>query len=149
MARTRIFVGILLFALLSASAPAHAVVERECIVALQARSGWSKAYRRTVYFMTGLELSRITSVLKIEFGQVYAVITHERGLPNVVRLDMALPGVRREFTAADFVRLFIGEHERLGTQLEGEGRNLKWRLRGRTNDAWVDDAMPALGMAIQ
>lgn len=130
--------------LLFAAAPAHAVVERDCIVALQAKSGWSKEQRRTVYFMTGMELSRITTVLKIDFGQVYAVINNGRSLPTVTRIDTVLPGVRREFTETDFVRLFVNNYERPAIQIDGEGRNLKWRLRGRTFDSWIDDDMPPM-----
>jgi hypothetical protein len=140
MARKLTLACVLLFAATSA----HAVVERDCIVALEAKRGWSKEYKRTVYFMTGLELSRITTVLKIDFGHVYAVITNGRSLPTVTRIDSVLPGVRREFTHADFVRLFVNNHERAAIQIDGEGRNLKWRLRGRTFDSWVDDDMPAM-----
>jgi hypothetical protein len=135
---------LLTFALLFTTMPAHAVVERDCIVALQAKRGWSKEHKRTVYFMTGLELSRMTTVLKIDFGQIYAVISNGRSLPTVTRIDSVLPGVRREFTDADFVRLFVNNHERAAIQIDGEGRNLKWRLRGRTFDSWVDDDMPAM-----
>jgi hypothetical protein len=126
------------------AAPAHAVVERDCVVALQAKSGWSKERKRTVYFMTGLELSRITKVLRIDFGQLYAVIMNGRSLPTVTRIDTVLPGVRREFTDADFVRLFVGEFARVATQIDGEGRSLKWRLRARSFDRWVDEAMPPM-----
>lgn len=135
---------LLACAFLLAAVPAHAVVERDCIVTLQAKRGWSKEHRRTVYFMTGLELSRITTVLKIDFGQVYAVINNGRSLPVVTRVDAVLPGVRREFTDADFVRLFVNNYERPAIQIDGEGRDLKWRLRGRTFDSWIDDDMPSM-----
>ncbi len=135
---------ILVFALFIIAAPAHAVVERECLVALQAKSGWGKAQKRTVYFMTGLELSRITTVLKIDFGQLYAVISNGSSLPTVTRIDTALPGVRREFTNADFVRLFVNNHERSAIQIDGEGRSLRWQLRGRTIESWIDDDMPSM-----
>jgi hypothetical protein len=131
-------------ALFIAAIPAHAVVERDCIVQLESKRGWSKEHKRTVYFMTGLELSRITTVLKIDFGHVYAVITNGRSLPTVTRIDTVLPGVRREFTDADFVRLFVNNYERPAIQVDGEGRNLKWRLRGRTFDSWIDDDMPSM-----
>jgi hypothetical protein len=139
---------ILACALFFVAAPAHAVVERECLVALQAKSGWGKAQKRTVYFMTGLELSRITTVLKIDFGQNYAVITNGRSLPTVTRIDTVLPGVRREFTDADFVRLFVNHHERSAVQIDGEGRNLRWQLRGRTIESWIDDDMPSMSQII-
>ena len=128
----RILIFTLLTALLCGSAPARAAVERECAVSLQAKSGWSPDRKRRVYFMTGLELSRITSVLKVEFRNVYAVISHGSGLPNVVRIDSVLLGVGREFTDGDFARLFEYDPRRLATQLDGEGRNLKWRLSGNT-----------------
>lgn len=111
-------------------APAQAAFERDCVVAVKSRSGWSKEQTSTVYFMTGLELARITRVLRVEFRQIYAVIMHDNGLPTVARLDGMVPGVGREFTADDFARLFEREPEHLATQLDGEGRNLKWRLRG-------------------
>jgi hypothetical protein len=139
---------LLACALFIAAVPAHAVVERDCIVALQAKRGWSKEHRRTVYFMTGLELSRVTTVLKVDFGQIYAVITSDRSLPTVTRIDAVLPGVRREFTNADFVRLFVNNHERSAIQIDGEGRDLKWRLRGRTFDSWIDDDMPSMDLII-
>jgi hypothetical protein len=129
---------------LQAATPAQAVVERDCFVALQAKSGWSKEHKRTVYFMTGLELSRITTVLRIDFGQVYAVINNGRNLPTVTRIDAVLPGVRREFTDADFVRLFVNNYERRAIQIDGEGRDLRWRLRGRTYDSWIDEDMPSM-----
>lgn len=144
MARLRLSAALLLMALLQVTAPAQAVVERECFVALQSRSGWSKEQRRTVYFMTGLELSRITTVMKIDFGQLYAVINNGRSLPTVTRIDAVLPGVRREFTDADFVRLFVNNYERAAVQIDGEGRDLRWRLRGRTFDSWIDDDMPSM-----
>ncbi len=144
MARKRFTAVILLIAMLQAAAPAHAVVERDCVVALQSKSGWSREHKRTVYFMTGLELSRITTVLRIDFGHVYAVISNGRNLPTVTRIDTVLPGVRREFTDADFVRLFVNNYERSAIQIDGEGRNLRWRLRGRTFESWVDDDMPAM-----
>jgi hypothetical protein len=137
---------LLACALLCAAPSAHAVVERDCIVALKAKSGWSREHRRTVYFMTGLELSRITTTLKIDFGHVYAVINNGRSLPAVTRIDAVLPGVRREFTEADFVRLFVNNYERPAIQIDGEGRNLKWRLRGRTFDSWIDDDMPPMNL---
>jgi hypothetical protein len=98
--------------------------------------------------MTGLELSRITTVLKIDFGQIYAVITDGRSLPTVTRIDTVLPGVRREFTNADFVRLFVNNFERSAIQIDGEGRALKWRLRGRTFDSWIDDDMPSMNQIV-
>lgn len=144
MAYKRFSTIILSLALLHVAAPAQAVVERDCIVTLQAKNGWSREHRRTVYFMTGLELSRITTVLKIDFGQIYAVIANGQNLPTVTRIDTVLPGVRREFTEADFVRLFVNNYERRAIQIDGEGRNLKWRLRGRTFDSWIDDDMPPM-----
>ncbi|HTD90489.1 MAG TPA: hypothetical protein VK663_07490 [Burkholderiales bacterium] len=144
MLRNFVLACVLFPALLSAAAPAHAVVERDCIVALEAKSGWSKDRKSTVYFMTGLELARITRVLPIEFHQVYAVISYDSGLPTVTRLDAVLLGVGREFTDADFVRLFANDYERAATQLHGEGRDLKWRLRARTPYRWVDAGMPLL-----
>jgi hypothetical protein len=83
-------------------------------------------------------------VLKIDFGHLYAVIMNGRSLPTVTRIDTVLPGVRREFTDADFVRLFVGDFARVATQIDGEGRSLKWRLRARSYDRWVDEAMPAI-----
>jgi hypothetical protein len=143
MARHILHASALSLVLLLA-APAHAVVERDCVVALQAKSGWSKEHKRTVYFMTGLELARITKVLRIDFGHLYAVIMNGRSLPTVTRIDTVLPGVRREFTDADFVRLFVGDFSRVATQIDGEGRSLKWRLRARSFERWVDEAMPAM-----
>ena len=128
MRRKSVFAACLCSAILCA--PAQAAFERDCVVAVQSRSGWSKAQTSTVYFMTGLELARITRVLRVEFRQIYAVIMQESGLPTVARLDGLVPGVGREFTADDFARLFERDAEHLATQLEGEGRNLKWRLRG-------------------
>ncbi|MEQ1774618.1 MAG: hypothetical protein ABL891_12610 [Burkholderiales bacterium] len=122
----------LFFSLLLAATPAHAVVERECMVALQAKSGWSAERKRTVRFMTGMELARITTTLNIELRQVYAVISHGTGLPTVARIDTVLLGVNREFTVADFVRLFEDGHARTATQIDGQGRTLTWRLRGRS-----------------
>jgi len=130
--------------LLVTAVPAHAVVERDCLMAIHAKSGWSKEQRRTVYFMTGLELSRITTVMRIDFGQIYAVINNGRNLPTVTRVDTVLPGVRREFTDADFVRLFVNNYDRPAIQIDGEGRDLKWRLRARTFDSWIDDDMPSM-----
>ncbi len=135
---------LLAFILVFTAVPARAVVDRECIVAIQAKSGWSKEQRRTVHFMTGLELARITTVMKIDFGQIYAVIDNGRNLPTVTRINTVLPGVRREFTNADFVRLFVNSFERPATQIDGMGRDLKWRLRARTFDSWIDDDMPSM-----
>jgi len=135
---------LLVFAMSFAAMPAHAVVERECIVAIQAKSGWSKEQRRTVHFMTGLELARVTTVLRIDFGQIYAVIDNGRNLPTVTRINTVLPGVRREFTDADFVRLFVNNFERPAIQIDGLGRDLVWRLRARTFDGWIDDDMPSM-----
>lgn len=148
MARIRFSAAVLLLVLLSAAAPAHAVVERDCYVAIQAKSGWSKEHKSTVYFMTGLELARITRVMKVDFGQIYAVISNGRSLPTVTRINAVLPGVRREFTDADFVRLFVNHFERQAIQIDGEGLNLKWRLRGRTFDSWVDEDMPSINQLL-
>lgn len=143
MPKTRWIAAALTLGLLATAAPAQAVVERDCIVSINTRSGWSIENKRRVHFMTGLELSRITTVLKIEFHAVYVVIWHGSGLPTVARLDALLLGVGREFTAEDFLRLYEYEGERLATQLEGEGKDLKWRLRARTPGGWVDAGMPA------
>ncbi len=134
MTRNATLIFVLSSVLMLAHAPAGAAVERECSVALQAKGGWSQDRKRRVYFMTGLELSRVTRVLKVEFRNIYAVISHGSGLPNVVRIDSVLLGVGREFNEEDFARLFEYDPERLATQLDGEGRNLKWRLRGNAPD---------------
>ena len=149
MSRKLAITCALILALFCAATPARAVIERDCIVAIQAKSGWSREQKTTVYFMTGLELSRITTVMRIEFHQVYAVITNGRNLPTVVRLDTVLLGVRREFTDADFVRLFASDYDRVATQIDGEGRSLKWRLRGRTAGGWIDEDMPSVTASIR
>ncbi len=129
MPRYVVIAAALYCALLHTTPPAHAAVECQCFAALQAKSGWSVDRRRTVRFMTGMELSRMTRVLNVEFRHLYAVISHGGGLPTVVRLDAPLLGVGREFTEGDFARLFELNHERLATQIDGEARDLKWRLR--------------------
>lgn len=98
MIRNLILIYIVLSALLIVNAPARAVVERECRVVLQAKSGWSQDRKRRVYFMTGLELSRVTRVLKVERRNIDAAISQGNGLPNVVRIDTVELGVGREFT---------------------------------------------------
>jgi hypothetical protein len=132
MPRYLAIVFVWFFSLLFDAAPAHAVVERECMVALQAKGGWSVGRKRTVRFMTGVELARITTKLNIELRQVYAVISHGTGLPTVARIDTVLLGVGQEFKVADFVQLFEEGHARTATQIDGEGRDLTWRLRGRS-----------------
>jgi hypothetical protein len=132
MPRYLVIAFVWFFSLLLDAAPAHAVVERECMVALQAKAGWSVDRKRTVRFMTGMELARITTTLNIELRQVYAVISHGTGLPTVARIDTVLLGVGSEFTVADFVRLFEDGQPRTATQIDGEGRALTWRLRGRS-----------------
>lgn len=118
-----------------AAAPTRAAAELECIVAMQTKSGWTTERRRTVHFLTGLELARITTTLHVELRQVYAVIIQIGGLPTVVRLDTTLLGVGREFTPGDLSRLFDVGNEHLATQLIGEGRTLKWRLRNPPADS--------------
>jgi hypothetical protein len=60
----------------------------------------------------------------------------------VARLDLAFQGVKREFSADDYLRLFLTDAPMIATQIVGEGRNLKWRIRGRTAQGWVDEEMP-------
>lgn len=144
MTRVLALVCFAIASLMHVAAPAHAVVERECLVTLQSKNGWAKEYKATVLFMTGLELSRVTTALPVEFHQIYAVISLGRGLPTVARLDLGLQGVKREFNAGDYVRLFAADGTRVATQIIGEGRNLKWRLRARTSHGWVDEDMPPL-----
>ncbi len=129
---------MILMMLWSAALPAAAAVERECIVSVRVNSGWSVEHRRRVHFVTGLELARITRVLKVEFHQHYAIIWNNDELPTVARLDGVLLGVGREFSEADFQRLFGRDEERRATQIEGEGRGLTWRIRARTAGGWVD-----------
>ena len=130
-----------------AALPVQAAVERECIVSVRAASGWSEEHRRRVHFVTGLELARITRVLKVEFHQIYAIIWHGSGLPTVARFDGVLLGVGREFGDEDFRRLYGQDHERLATQLEGEGQGLSWRIRARTAEGWVDTQLTSVGTA--
>ena len=120
------------------TASATAAVDRQCIVSVRVNSGWSTEQQRRVTFATGLELSRITRVLQFDFHQHYAIIWHGSGLPTVVRIDATLLGVGREFGAADFERLFGTADEQPATQVEGEGQQLKWRIRARTPAGWVD-----------
>lgn len=54
---------------------------------------------------------------------------------------MTIIGVGREFSADDFQRTFEQAGERQATQLEGEGRNLKWRIKAKTPGGWVDPEM--------
>lgn len=124
--------------LLLGAAGTQAAVDRQCIVSVRAASGWSTEQQRRVTFVTGLELSRITRVLHFDFHQHYAIIWHGSGLPTVVRIDATLLGVGREFGAADFERLFGAVEEQPATQVEGEGLQLKWRIRARTPAGWVD-----------
>lgn len=135
-------------AMLCGIAPATpAAVERECLVTIQLRSGWATEQRKRVVFVSGFELTRMISVLKAEFHNNYALIFHGSGLPTVVRLDIQLIGVGREFIDADFLRLFEHINDQFATQIEGEGRELKWRLRARSGDAWVDPVMQFLSGA--
>lgn len=129
------------------AAPVQAAVERDCIVSVRVASGWSAENKRKVYFVTGLELSRITKTMNVEFHQHYAVIWHGTGLPTVVRLDGTVLGVGREFTAEDFRRLFEREAERQATGLEGEGQGLTWRIRARTSAGWVDRQVAVVSSA--
>lgn len=128
---------------LLASAPAHPAVERECVVSVQLKNGWSPERRSTVHFVTGLELARVTTTLPVELRNVYAVISNGGALPTVVRLDTMLLGVGREFTPEDLARLFDLGNEHLATQFVGEGRTLRWRLRNRPTDRVANSAGPA------
>jgi hypothetical protein len=141
MIRHIVIASLLLAAALHGTAPAHAAADSECLVALKTRSGWSKEHRVKVVFVTGLELSRVASTLPIRFHQVYALIFHDSGLPTVARLDATLPGVQREFTERDLARLYALYSEPLATQIAGEGRDLKWRLRGRSGTGWADESV--------
>lgn len=128
------------FVLLGA-AGAQAAVDRICIVSVKVSNGWSTEQPRRVTFVTGLELSRITRVLRFDFHQQYALIWHGSGLPTVVRVDALVLGIGQEFGSADFLRVFEHAGEQLATQVEGEGQNLKWRIRARTSSGWVDPDM--------
>lgn len=134
----RILRQLMFLMIFLAALPAQAAVERECIVSVRVNSGWSVEHRRRVHFVTGLELARITRVLKVEFHQHYAIIWNNDELPTVARLDGVLLGVGREFSEADFQRLFGRDEERSATQIEGEGQGLTWRIRARTAEGWVD-----------
>ncbi|MGE0560024.1 MAG: hypothetical protein AB7E73_14720 [Burkholderiales bacterium] len=120
---------MILMMLWPAALPAAAAVERECIVSVRVASGWSVEHRRRVHYLTGLEFTRITRMPRIEFHQHYAMIWSNADLPTVARLDGVLLGVGREFSDADFERLFARATERHATQLEGEGQGLTWRIR--------------------
>lgn len=137
---TRHFVAACLaLVLLLSSAPVRAAIDTECLIAVRTKSGWSREHKAKVVFVTGAELSPISGMLPVDTRQLYIVILHEHGLPTVARLDHALPGVQREFTARDLARLYATHHEPSATQIAGEGANLKWRLRPRTAQGWVDD----------
>jgi hypothetical protein len=120
---------------LLAAAPLRAAVERECVVSVLTKSGWSPERRSTVHFVTGLELARVTTTLPVELRNVYAVISNGGALPTVLRLDTVLLGVGREFTPDDLARLFDLGNEHLATQFAGEGRTFRWRLRGRAAES--------------
>lgn len=135
--------------LLLGTAAAQAAVDRQCIVSVRTGSGWSIEQQRRVTFVTGLELSRIARVLHFDFHQHYAIIWHGSGLPTVVRIDPTLLGVGREFGAADFERLFAAAEEQPATQVEGEGLQLKWRIRARTPAGWVDREPAAHSTALR
>lgn len=114
------------------------------MVSIQLRSGWTAEQRRRVTFVTGFELARMVTVLKVEFRSNYALIPQSGGLPVVVRMDTPLVGPGRAFSGADFLRLFEHFSEQSATQIEGEGRELKWKLRARSGGDWVDPQMPPL-----
>jgi len=42
----------------------------------------------------------------------------------------------------------VNNYERSAIQIDGEGRDLKWRLRGRTFDSWIDDDMPSMNQIV-
>ncbi len=123
--------------LLAVTTAAPAAIDRHCLVSVQVSTGRSTEQQRRVTFATGLELSRITRVIRFDFHRNYAVIWHGSGLPTVVRIDAVVLGVGREFGATDFERLFGTADEQTATQIEGEGQNLKWRIRARTAEGWV------------
>lgn len=129
---------------LTSAPPARAAFDCECLISVQTKRGWSKEHRARVVFVTGLELARISAALPVELPQVYVVILHEHGLPTVARLDALLPGVRQAFTERDLTRLYTAHSEPLATQIVGEGRNLKWRLRGTASSVAED---PKLALA--
>ncbi|MBX3649862.1 MAG: hypothetical protein KF771_00645 [Burkholderiales bacterium] len=126
--------------LLATATAAPAAIDRQCLVSVQVSNGRSIEQQRRVTFATGLELSRITRVMHFDFHRHYAVIWHGRGLPTVVRIDAVILGVGREFSAADFERLFGTTDEQPATQIEGEGQSLQWRIRARTAGGWIDPA---------
>lgn len=125
------------FLLLTAATAAPAAVNRQCLVSVEVSNGRSAEQQRRVTFATGLELSRITRVMRFDFHRNYAVIWHGSGLPTVLRIDAVVLGVGREFGTADFERLFGTTGEQPATQIEGEGQSLKWRIRARTAEGWV------------
>lgn len=137
---------ILSFPLFTAGA-AQAAVERLCVVSVNVSNGWSPERKNKIVFVTGLELSRIRKSLKtapsfqFDFHENYALIWQGNGLPIVARIDEVVLGVRQQFTADDFQRFFEHHSERQATQIEGEGRGLKWRIKGRTAVGWVDPGM--------
>jgi len=130
--------GLLLLAFATA---ASAAIDRQCLVSVQVSSGRTTEQQRRVTFATGLELSRITRVMRFDFHQHYAVIWHGSGLPTVVRIDAVILGVGREFGATDFERLFGTTDVQPATQVEGEGQSLQWRIRARTALGWIDPAL--------
>jgi len=127
--------------LLAAATAAPAAIDRQCLVSVQVSSGRSVEQQRRVTFATGLELSRITQVMRFDFHRHYAVIWHGSGLPTVVRIEAVILGVGREFAAADFERLFGTADVQAATQIEGEGQSLQWRIRARTALGWIDPAL--------
>lgn len=134
---SRWFVTIFAVLLLSATA-AEAAVERFCLVSLNVINGWSPERKLKITFVTGLELSRAAKSLRFGFRENYALIWPGTGLPIIVKIDAIIIGVGQTFTANDFQEIFGPTGERQATQLEGEGRGLKWRIKARTSEGWVD-----------
>jgi len=135
------WIAAILALLVLTGTDAKAAVDRTCLVSLYVNEGWSPERKRKITFVTGLELIRIKLSSKYDLREHYALIWLESGLPIVARIDVTIIGVDREFSADDFQRTFEQAGERQATQLEGEGRNLKWRIKAKTPGGWVDPEM--------
>lgn len=134
---SRWIVAVLAVLLLTGTA-AEAAIERFCLVSLNVSNGWSPERKRKIAFVTGLELSLIAKSSKFDLRENYALIWHETGLPIIVKIDTVVVGVGQTFTADDFQRTFEQTGERRATQVEGEGQGLKWRIKAKTSEGWID-----------
>jgi hypothetical protein len=110
-------------------AGALAAVKRSCLVSFYSNDTWSAERVSDVTFVSGRELSEMTTAFPFTFRQTYALIDYRNGAALLVRIDDTVLGVGASFTEDNFRAMFKFLDLVQATQITADGAGLRWRIK--------------------